>query len=538
MFTKLFTVGLVAIFSLHGAFASSELPVLNLPYGRWRAARYDRVADVYTFRNIRYAVPPTGPLRWAKPVRPMIPETEIQDGSYGPPCIPGPNAPGSGIPGYEEQQKTSREDCLFLDAYVPGKVLRDHGSDKLPVIVWIYGGGYSTGSKDQVIEQGIYDGTSLVQHAAGNAIVITFNYRLSVFGWLAGTTMENEGLPNAGLHDQRAVLEWVRDYIHLLGGDRDRVSTWGESAGGGSILSHLIAYGGQADPLFQRAVALSPGFGFPIDRKGMVEDQFQNYSSRAGCAGKGLSCLRAANISRLIEASYDGLGQVGPTPDGRVLKHVFSVEMARGKYWKHLDSLVVSHVYNEGGLFVGTDSTLDSLADFLQSLFPSYATKAVSTLKNHYHLNKPSNESATTIGSKLVRDALFACNIRDIVRAYPKKTYLMQYSPQSATHGADVAALWYSPTVYNASIPLFIGYQSYMLSHAITGNPNTLRDQAINPPTISWPRVAGTDTEKFQNTLDVVDTGYQLITDEQILKSSCDVWKRALLDVTEQGGYM
>ncbi|KAF3482583.1 carboxylesterase family protein [Arthroderma uncinatum] len=541
MFTRLFYFGLVAVSTLHAALANEppgELPILSLPYGRWRAAKYDRAADVYTFRNIRYAVPPTGPLRWTKPVRPKIPEIDIQDGSYDPPCIPGPQPEGFEDPSYEKQRKSASEDCLFLDIYVPGKALRENGSDKLPVIAWIYGGGYTIGSKDQAIEQGIYDGTRLVQHAAGNAIVVTFNYRLSVFGWLAGTTMENEGLPNAGLHDQRAALEWIKDYIHLVGGDRRKVSAWGESAGGGSILSHLIMHEGKTDPLFRRAVALSPGLSFPVDRKGMVEDQFRDYLSKAGCTGKGVACLRAASISKLIQASHNGVGQVGPTPDGRLLKHVFSVEMARGKYWKHLDSLVVSHVFDEGGPFIRSNDTLTSLHSLVQSLFPAYAAEAVSTLADHYNLNKPSYESVKTIGSKLVRDAIFACNIRAIVQGYPQRSYLMQYSPRAATHGADVAAVWYSPALYNVTIPLFAGYQSYLLSHAITNDPNSLRDQALTPPTIAWPRVAGTDKEKLRNVLNVGDTGYQLIADEQVLKSSCDIWQQVLLDATRQGGYL
>ncbi|GBF62582.1 secreted lipase [Trichophyton mentagrophytes] len=538
MFVQLLTYSLVAASTLQGAFASAKLPILDLPYGRWRAAKYDEAADVYTFRNVRYAVPPTGPLRWAKPVRPTSREPYIQDGSYGPPCIPGPGASGFEDPAYDRQRKAAREDCLFLDAYVPGKALRNREHRKLPVIVWIYGGGYSNGSKDLAIEEGIYDGTNLVQRAAGNAIVITFNYRLSAFGWLAGTTMENEGLPNAGLHDQRAVFEWVRDYVHLLGGNRDKVSAWGQSAGGGSILSLITANQGIVDPLFQRAVVMSPGLGFPIDRKGLIEDQFQAFASRAGCAGQGLACLRAANISQLIEASNKDLGQIGPTPDGRVLKHVFSVDIAQGNYWRHLDSLIISHVYDEGSLFVGNVSTLESLSGFFKSNFPTYATEAISTLEDYYHLKKPSNESVRAIGSRLIRDTFFTCNIRYILQKYSKKSYLMQYSPKAATHGQDVFALWYSTKLLNVSIPLFSGYQSYFLSHAITGDPNTLRDRDINPPTISWPKVGDIKAEKLVNTLDVVDTGYKLITDDQVLKSTCDIWQKLLLDVTKQGGYL
>lgn len=181
--------------------------------------------------------------------------------------------------------------------------------------------------------------------------------------------MENEGLPNAGLHDQRAVFEWVRDYVHLLGGDRDKVSAWGESAGGGSILSHITANQGIVDPLFKRAVVMSPGLDFPIDRKGSVENQFKAFASRAGCAGQGLACLRAANISQLIEASYKDLGQIGPTPDGRVLKHVFSVDIAQGKISRSVYSRMSTDNLSFQGI-TGDISTLSLSPMFMMRVAP------------------------------------------------------------------------------------------------------------------------------------------------------------------------
>lgn len=94
-----------------------------------------------------------------------------------------------------------------------------------------------------------YDGGGLVDQSGGNLIFVTGNYRLGAYGWLAGTTMEQQGTPNAGLYDQRAVFQWVQDFAYLFGGDKSQVSAWGESAGAGSIMHHLVADGGSQDPV-------------------------------------------------------------------------------------------------------------------------------------------------------------------------------------------------------------------------------------------------------------------------------------------------
>lgn len=137
----------------------NDLPTITLPYGTWRAAKYISDGDIYVFKNIRFAAPPVGNLRWAKPAPPQNVDG-VQDGSYGPVCMqaapakglnflgPGNNSPvGSalnqflaGIP--VALFNSGAEDCLFLDVYVPGKAVRNPGSYKLPVVVWLYGGAY------------------------------------------------------------------------------------------------------------------------------------------------------------------------------------------------------------------------------------------------------------------------------------------------------------------------------------------------------------------------------------------------------------
>ena len=150
--------------------------------------------------------------------------------------------------------------------------------------------------------------------------------------------MEKEGLPNAGLYDQHAALQWIQDYIGLLGGDKTQVSAWGESAGASSILHQLVAFGGTQDPLFSKAVMLSPAFGLKFDRKGGLEQTFQNFTELAGCAGKGVACLRAASAETLNSANTKlniagppGTFAVGPSTDGNLIRQLPALEFASGK---------------------------------------------------------------------------------------------------------------------------------------------------------------------------------------------------------------
>ena len=149
--------------------------------------------------------------------------------------------------------------------------------------------------------------------------------------------MEEQGLPNAGFYDQRAALQWTQDYVSLLGGDPTQVSAWGESAGAGSILHQLVAFGGTQDPLFSKAVLQSPAFEFMWDRKGLLEAQYQNFSTLAGCNGQGVACLRAANAETLNSANIalnlaapDGTFAVGPSADGSFVRQLAVLEYASG----------------------------------------------------------------------------------------------------------------------------------------------------------------------------------------------------------------
>jgi carboxylesterase type B len=149
----------------------------------------------------------------------------------------------------------------------------------------------------------MYDGSPVVKQSGGNVIYVVANYRLGAFGYLGGTTVEQTATPNAGFWDQRAVFEWIQKYISLVNGDPKDVTVWGESAGAGSIMHQLVAFGGTQPALFKKAVLQSPANNPQFDRKVQLEKQFQTFASLAGCAGTGIACLRAADIYVLRTAA-------------------------------------------------------------------------------------------------------------------------------------------------------------------------------------------------------------------------------------------
>lgn len=161
--------------------------------------------------------------------------------------------------------------------------------------------------------------------------------QLGAYGFLAGTTTEKEGVPNAGFWDQRAVLEWIQKYIHLVGGDKKAVTAMGISAGAGSILHHLVFEGGTLDPLFSRAILQSPGYTNYLDRKGQLQGNYKRFEDIAGCKDKGLACLRRLDEAALKVASdkanggqRQGTFAFGPAPDGKLIVDTPTLEFGRG----------------------------------------------------------------------------------------------------------------------------------------------------------------------------------------------------------------
>lgn len=202
--------------------------------------------DVLVFKGIPYAKPPVGPLRWRAPVPPEPWDQPRAMTDYGPSC-PQPRASMGGWDRHVFPIHQS-EDCLYLNVWTPAKA----PSDRLPVMVWIHGGGFVQGSGSMRF----YDGQNLARRGV---VVVTLNYRLGPFGFFNHPALQTESddgsAGNYGLRDQIAALKWIQDNIAALGGDPGNVTIFGESAGGVSVATLMTSPPAQG--LFHKAIAQS-----------------------------------------------------------------------------------------------------------------------------------------------------------------------------------------------------------------------------------------------------------------------------------------
>jgi para-nitrobenzyl esterase len=270
-----------------------------------------RAGGVTAYLGIPYAAPPVGELRW-KPPQPAVKWEGVRKAdTFGTSCMQ--NQAGSRLPWTEEfmTQGPIGEDCLFLNVWTAAK----DANARLPVMVWIYGGGFNEGSSSVAV----YDGTEL---AKKNVIVVSVNYRVGPLGFLTHPELtresEHHSSGNYGLLDQIGALRWVRDNIAGFGGDPAQVTVFGQSAGAISIASLMRSP--LAKGLFARAIAQSgPGL---LGRNALGANATLSEREAAGAKyaeSKGARTL--AELRALPAATFftPAGGRVGtPAPNGVV----------------------------------------------------------------------------------------------------------------------------------------------------------------------------------------------------------------------------
>jgi carboxylesterase type B len=247
--------------------------------------------EVQRYRGIPYAAPPVGDRRW-RPPAPAARWSGVRPAtSYGPQCPQGATGNGPGM----------NEDCLYLNVYTPEK-----WTDRpLPVMFWIHGGGFMTGSSNP------YDGSTLARR--NNIVVVTINYRLGVHGFLDVPGLSERGAGNYGLLDQAAALGWTQRNIAAFGGDPGRVTIAGESAGGQSVCALLASPPAQG--LFDKAIIQSGGC--PSHTVAQATARGETFAVAAGCPDPATraACLRARPSDELLAAGKDFGGILtGPLP--------------------------------------------------------------------------------------------------------------------------------------------------------------------------------------------------------------------------------
>lgn len=276
-------------------------------------------ATLRVFKGIPFAAPPVGELRWKAP-QPVASWSSVRPAeSFGNACVAG-NRP-AGKPGailYQDPGPQS-EDCLYLNVWSP---VPRGASEKAPVMVLLYGGGYQLGAASQ----GNYNGAGL---AAKGAVVVTLNYRLGALGFLAHPELTAEGGGRSGnyaLLDAIAGLRWVQDNIGRFGGDASRVTVFSQSAGSG--LAHVLMASPKAQGLFHRMVLSSLGSmpaGSNTTTLAQAEAAGTTFATAQGAAN--LAALRARTAADIMSATF----AAGPIVDGDVLTGQIDQLTAAGK---------------------------------------------------------------------------------------------------------------------------------------------------------------------------------------------------------------
>lgn len=331
------------------ALGASGAPKVQLDAGLIAGASLGEKADVHVYKAIPFAAPPVGDLRW-KPPQPVKPWEGVRAcTAFGPWC-PQPK------PLMGRELGTLSEDCLTLNVWTPAQT----PTDKLPVMVWIHGGGHTTGSGASPY----YDGERLTREGV---VVVTINYRLGPFGYFAHPLLskesEHKASGNYGLLDQIAALKWVQRSIAAFGGDPGCVTIFGESAGAVSVCRLMISP--LAKGLFHRAIAESGG---AHGRNRHLREQWDNLepmekvgeqlAAKLGCgqAKDPLAALRAKSWQEVLDASDPAQGlfgkgtRFGPVVDGWAIPDDPVALFEAGK--QHDVPLLVGSNADEGTVFM------------------------------------------------------------------------------------------------------------------------------------------------------------------------------------------
>ena len=450
-------------------------------------------ASIRVFKGIPFAAPPIGPLRW-RPPQPPAPWTGVRDAStFGPRCMQGQGA-GPDV----------SEDCLYLNVWTAAA----SAAERRPVIVWSYGGSLRSGAGSQPQ----YDGEALAQKGA---VLITYNYRLGMFGFFSHPELTQESphkaSGNYGLLDLIAVLEWVRRNATAFGGDPTRVTIMGESAGA-SLVACLVT-SPRAAGLFHRAIAQSTGctgtsrIGAALTT--LADAEAEGAKMAAALGAPSLAALRALSADDILRRGQGTRVIV----DGWTITDDWFTTLAQGRQ-NRVDILAGSN--KDEGTFPIFGVPDGGPKEFTARTTERYGALAPAFLKLY-----PAGSQAESDASQLAafRDLVF-WNLRrwarDQVRTGGSRAYLYFFTrepPSSAgqpsrgaSHTAEIPYAFNNLHVEknrpwtDVDRRLADVMSSYWVNFAATGDPN-------GPGLPVWPALQGKPDDRIMILGDQVGAG-------------------------------
>ncbi|KAL4253914.1 Carboxylic ester hydrolase [Pleurotus pulmonarius] len=485
------------------AMAQTWDKVVDLGYAEYRGTT-NTSTNVTTFLSIRYAAPPTQEWRWRAPQPPLVVRSGgILNATTPPPQCPQAVPQINSSPSLPLLPPGGNEDCLFLNVHFPGP---DVPRKKLPVIVWIHGGGFTIGNG------AAYNGADLVTEANNGAVVVVIQYRLGIFGFLPGTRVKENGALNAGLLDQEFALRWVQKHIAKFGGDPDHVVIWGESAGAGSagITSSTFL---PSQYLYNDTVP---------------ESIYSSTLAGTGCntAADTLACLRATNSSilqtvnaQIVHDGFFGTWTTVPVIDGEFIRRR-PTEVLRSGRVNGRALLAVSNA-NEGALFVDQVATASgNSSQYSLELFPGITPAQSAAIARLYaNLGSPTEQANLIMG-----ESIFVCPSYYLLRAFPG-AYRGIFAVPPSYHADDLP--FYFPTglgprLFN-NTEFITSFSQSFLDFVLHFDPNIKFDEKnVTPP---WARYAPANTEMLFNR---TEDGQMVIRPERTdpaLLERCAFWE-------------
>ncbi|KAJ5153057.1 uncharacterized protein N7482_009535 [Penicillium canariense] len=324
--------------------SSSKHPIIKTTKGSVQGIASEYREDITVYKGIPFAASTAGENRWKAPSAREPWSGVLKADAFGPQCAQTTSS-SAGI--FNTASNISSEDCLYLNIWTPTfNDQSDLTSKKLPVYVWIYGGRFEAGSGDVAT----YDGSGL---ASKDIIVVTLNYRVGAFGFLAHPALSAESGHNSsgnyGLLDQQFALRWVKENIAKFGGNPDQVTVGGQSAGSASSLDMM--YSPLSKNLINGVISESGARGPHDPVTGSAATSYRTKAAAEAYGVKFQKELNATSISDLRKLSMDTLISYGSASDttfqGTQFENLTSSFMDPPVWRPVIDGYVLAHTYGE-----------------------------------------------------------------------------------------------------------------------------------------------------------------------------------------------